>query len=58
MNTERTKLNRSTIGQVCLRFAHAVATIIELSSLDPSVKKGKKGLILTEDHVWVLQGVC
>ena len=29
----RTKLNRSTIGQVCLRFAHAVATIIVLSSL-------------------------
>ena len=33
MNTKRTKLNRSTIGQV-LRFAHAVATIIVLSSLD------------------------
>ena len=41
MNTKRTKLNRSTIGQVCLRFAHAVATIIVLSSLD-LLKKERK----------------
>lgn len=33
LNAKRTKLNRSTIGQICLRFAHAVATIIVLSSL-------------------------
>ena len=33
INTKRTKLNNSTIGQVCLRFAHAVASIIVLSSL-------------------------
>ena len=34
MNAKRTKLNRSTIGQVCLRFAHAVTTVILWSSLD------------------------
>ena len=33
LNAKRTKVNRSTIGQICLRFAHAVATIIVLSSL-------------------------
>ena len=33
LNAKRTKLNRSTIGQICLTFAHAVATIIVLSSL-------------------------
>ena len=33
LNAKRTKLNRSTIAQICLRFAHAVATIIVLSSL-------------------------
>ena len=42
MNTKRTKLNRSTIGQVCLRFVHAVATyIIVLSSLDLLNKERK-----------------
>ena len=33
LNAKRTKVNRSTIGQICLRLAHAVATIIVLSSL-------------------------
>ena len=39
LNAKRTKLNLSTIGQVCLRFAHAVATIIVLSSLGLLVRK-------------------
>ena len=41
MNTKKAKLNRYTIGQVCLRFAHAVATIIVLSSLDLLNKERK-----------------
>ena len=41
MNTKKAKLNRSTIGQVCLRLAHAVATIIVLSSLDLLNKERK-----------------
>ena len=42
INTKRTKLNRFSIGQVCLRFAHAVATyIIVLSSPDLLNKERK-----------------